>query len=77
MEATSGSARKESVAALVGNLMVPCRGTSKIAVHKRHEILRHSWAVDLKPAHSRTTPFVSGAISLDEDQSSPLSASRS
>ena len=46
------------------------------AVHNRHEILRYSWAVDLKPARSRTTPFVRGAISLDEDPPSPLSASR-
>ena len=30
MKATSGSARKESVAALVGNPMVPYRGTSNI-----------------------------------------------
>ena len=46
-------------------------------VHKRHEILRYSWLVGLKPARSRTTPFVRGAIVLEEDPLSPPSASDS
>ena len=34
---------------------------STFAVYNRHEILRYSWAVDLKPARSRTIPFVRAA----------------
>ena len=32
------------------------------AVHSRHEILRYSWLVGLKPARSRSTRFVRGSI---------------
>ena len=50
---------------------------SIFAVHKRHEILRYSWAVDLKPSRSQTTPFVRGAIVIEEDPSFRPSASGS
>ena len=42
-----------------------------LAVHERHEIPRCSWLVRLKPASSRTTPFVRGAIAPEEDPLSP------
>ena len=41
------------------------------AVHKRHKILRYSWAVEMKLAGSQTTPFVRDTIVLGEDPSSP------
>ena len=37
--------------------------TETFAVYNRHEVLRCSWAVALKPARSRTTPLVRGVLS--------------
>ena len=37
------------------------------AVHKRHNILRYSWAVEMKLARSQTIPFVRDTIVLGED----------
>ena len=51
--------------------------TETFAVYNRHEIPSYSWAVDFKLAPSRTTPFVRSATFLDEDPSSPISASPS